>query len=220
MMESKINSIQVGMPTVLGTVGSDDPAEKAWLSGFRKLPVLGPVDVSKTGLAGDGQADLENHGGEDKAILCYVADHYQAWGTELGREKLEFGLFGENLTVDRLTEDQVCIGDTFSIGSVKVQVSQPRQPCWKLGRYARSPELPKKVIQTGFCGWYLRVLQTGVIESGMHFTLDDRPQPDWTVRRAHFTVYAKKHDQRYGDRQQLAALPELSMAWKRQLQSP
>jgi len=214
-MNTTIKSIQVGMPKTLGSEGSEG---QPWFSGFEKSPVLGPIVVSETGLAGDGQADLENHGGPDKAILCYSAEHYQAWELELERSNIVFGLFGENLTLSQGTEREVCIGDVFSIGDIKVQVSQPRQPCWKLGRYSGHPQLPKKVVQTGFCGWYLRVLKTGTIESGMPFELTERSQPDWTVRRAHRTMYAKKNDDRFRDKTELAHLPELSDAWKRELE--
>jgi MOSC domain-containing protein YiiM len=216
-MDTTIKSIQVGMPSWLDSDDSSDPSEKPWLSGFRKLPIQGAVEVSETGLAGDGQADLENHGGRDKAILCYCAEHYHAWEIELERESIAFGLFGENLTLAQGTERDVCIGDVFSIGDVKVQVSQPRQPCWKLGRFAGHSELPKKVVRTGFCGWYLRVLQTGIIESGMPFKLEERTQPDWSVRRAHRTMYAKKDDPQFAEKSELSALPELSDAWKNQL---
>jgi len=140
----------------------------------------------------------------------------RAW-REIGRESLAFGLFGENLTINHGTEKEVCIGDVFSIGDVRMQVSQPRQPCWKLGRYARHSELPKKVVRTGFCGWYLRVLQTGIIESGMPFELAERPQPEWSVRRAHRTMYAKKDDPLFTDKSALKDLPELSDAWKHEL---
>lgn len=216
-MKTIVESIQVGMPTTLGTEGSTDPSEQPWFSGFRKVPVSGQVDVSETGLSGDGQADLKHHGGRDKAILCYSAEHYQAWEIELDRESIAFGFFGENLTLAQGTEVEICVGDTFSIGSVRVQVSQPRQPCWKLGRFAKHPQLPKKVVQTGFCGWYLRVLETGSIETGMPFELVDRPRPDWSIRRAHRTMYAKKADDIFADKFLLAALPELSDSWKGEL---
>ena len=216
-MDTTIKSIQVGMPVVLGDQDSNDPADKPWLSGFKKLAVDGAVEVSETGLTGDGHADLENHGGRDKAILCYSAEHYPGWEAELDRQDVAFGLFGENLTLSEGTERDVCIGDVFSIGDVEVQVSQPRQPCWKLGRYARHPELPKKVVRTGFSGWYLRVLKTGSIEAGMPFKLIERTQPDWSVRRAHRTMYAKKNDERFADRVELKNLSELSDSWKDEL---
>lgn len=202
------------MPVFLGTKDATDPDDQPWLTGFRKLPVQGPVEVTETGLAGDGHADLTNHGGRDKAILAYAGQHYQAWKAELERSDIAFGLFGENLTVSQGTEEDVCIGDVFSIGDVKVQVSQPRQPCWKLGRYAKHAELPKRVVETGFCGWYLRVLQPGFIEAGMNHELVERTQPEWTILRAHLTKYAKKGDERFADKVILAQLPEISELWK------
>ena len=217
-MKTTIESIQVGMPTTLGTEGSSDPAEQPWFSGFKKLPVSGLVEVTETGLVGDGQADLEHHGGHDKAILCYSAEHYQTWKVELDRDRIAFGFFGENLTISQGTEKEICIGDTFSIGdAVQVQVSQPRQPCWKLGRFAKHAQLPKKVVQTGFCGWYLRLVRAGSIEAGMPFELVDRPNPEWSVRRAHRVMYAKKADDCFAGKMRLAVLKELSESWKSEL---
>ena len=88
------------MPRQLGTPGSEDPNQKAWFSGFVKTPVEGPIEVTRTGLVGDGQADLKNHGGPDKAILCYNAGHFSFWKTELSRDDVTGGMFGENLTID------------------------------------------------------------------------------------------------------------------------
>lgn len=217
-MKTTIESIQVGLPTNLGAKDASGSLEQVWYSGFRKLPVSGLVEVSETGLSGDGHADLKNHGGRDKAILCYPAEHYRAWEIELDRERIENGFFAENLTISRGTEKEICVGDVFSIGEdVQMQVSQPRQPCWKLARFADHASLPKMVVETGFCGWYMRVLRTGAIESGMPFELVDRPHPEWSIRRAHRAVYAKKADENFADRMELAALPELSEFLKPEL---
>ena len=109
-------SIQVGLPAVRGLPGSDDPMDQTWTSGIVKAPVDGPVWLGRTNLAGDGQADLVNHGGLDKAVLSYAAAHYPGWRRELERPDLPHGAFGENFTVDGLTEDAVCIGDTYTLG--------------------------------------------------------------------------------------------------------
>ncbi len=216
-MNTTIQSIQIGMPQHFGTPGATEPDRRAWFSGFKKLPVDGSVEVTATGLVGDGQADLLNHGGLDKAILCYSAEHFQAWRCELNRTEVTGGMFGENFTLEHGTERDVCIGDSYSIGDVVVQVTQPRQPCWKLGRHWENSQLPKMVVQTGFCGWYLRVLSTGMVEPGMKFELIQRLQPEWSVRRAHRVKYAKREDAEFADKQELAQLPELSEAWKSEL---
>ena len=210
-----VQSIQIGMPRQLGTPGSDSPDQQPWFSGFMKTPIAGPVQVTHTGIEGDGQADLKHHGGPDKAILSYNAGHFPFWKTEFSHIDVSGGMFGENVTIDDLSEDKVCIGDTFAIGDVVVQITQPRQPCSKLGRRWNEPLLPKMVVKNGFCGWYLRVLKVGMIEAGQGYQLIDQPNPTWTVRRAHDLMYCKSSSQ--SDRQTLAELPELSGAWRQEL---
>jgi MOSC domain-containing protein YiiM len=129
----KLLSIQVGLPKA---VGGSDPASE-WTTGFFKEPVSGPIWVGTTNLAGDGQGDLRVHGGADKAINLYPFEHYAYWLNELEIQKLSKGAFGENLTTTGAVEADVCIGDIFEIGGATgglVQISQPRQPCWKLSR--------------------------------------------------------------------------------------
>lgn len=219
-MRTNIRSIQVGLPKHLA-MNSEDPLHQTWFSGFEKSEVDGPILVSETGLAGDDQADKVNHGGLDKAILCYSAQHFEHWQIEFNRKStLLGGMFGENLTLENGTEEDISIGDTFAIGSeVIVQVSQPRQPCWKLGRFWNEPLLPKKVVKTGYCGWYLRVIRGGAIESSMNFDLIDRPHPDWSIRRAHHVMYSKKSDANSSQKPELAELEELSDSWKIELET-
>ena len=136
----------------------------------------GRVFVGRTNLVGDGQADLENHGGIDKAVLAYSADHYPKWRRELSLPDMPYGAFGENLTISGLSEESVCIGDTLRIGTVTFEVSQPRQPCWKLARRWRMHELTGLVVRNGRSGWYLRVLEEGWIEASMPVMLIGPPQ--------------------------------------------
>lgn len=205
-------SIQVGRPGWHGTPGAADPMDRPWLSGFFKFPVPGPVAVRRTNLDGDGQADLQNHGGVDKAVLAYSADHYTGWLAELGMPDLPFGAFGENLTVSGLTEAGVCVGDVWRCGDVVFEVSQPRQPCWKLARRWKVKELPAMVVATGRSGWYLRVLAEGTIEAGQAFELAERPNPEWTIERANRVLYHMQDDR--GANAELAAVPQLSMSWR------
>jgi MOSC domain-containing protein YiiM len=224
-MKSRIQSIQVGQPRQHGIssqlgFSSADEKDQAWFSGFEKSEVKDPIEVTAVGLTGDDQADKINHGGPDKALLCYSASHFEHWQIEFNRSGLKGGMFGENLTLEHGTEEDVCIGDTFAVGNeVVVQVSQPRQPCWKLGRFWNEPLLPKKVIKTGFCGWYLRVIKAGTVETSMNFELVDRPHPDWNIRRAHRVMYAKKSDADFSLKSELAVLQQLSDSWKNELQT-
>ena len=196
-------SLARGRPRDLDFRGS------AWRSGIYKAVVAGPVRVGLTNLEGDGQADLRFHGGPDRAVLAYSADHYPAWRDELRALDLPFGAFGENLTIAGSDEATVCVGDVVRVGSTRLQVSQPRLPCWKLGRRFGIPDLPRRVLVTRRGGWYMRVLEEGVLEAGDVVELIDRPFPEWNVRRA-IDVYLAPADD--GDRSELAALP-LSELW-------
>src|SRR5262249_31091161 len=152
-----------------------------------------------------GQADLVNHGGPDMAVLVYAAAHYPAWREELKQPQMPYGGFGENFTVTGLTEADVYIGDVCAVGAAKVQVSQPRQPCWKAARRWRLKELPKRIIETGRSGWYFRVLQEGVVEAGMSVELVERPCPSLSVVRANHIFYHGQDDREATA--ELAALP-------------
>lgn len=204
-------SIQIGLPKTYGDTDSDDPDQKSWTTGIFKHPIEGWAQVHHETIAGDGVADLTCHGGVDKAILAYSADHFESWQSELASiDQVTGGMFGENLTVSGLDETTVCIGDRFQINDVVLEVSQPRQPCWKLARRWGVKTLPKRVVQSGRCGWYLRVITPGQIKAGLPITLLSRTQPDWTIKRSHETMHAKNGDQQI--RNQLADLPELAAA--------
>ena len=128
-----LESVQIGQPKQYGDPTATAVNERAWETGFFKEPITTAVAVQATGLDGDGQADLTVHGGPDKAICVYPSEHFPHWHTSLGLA-MQAGAFGENFTVADANESSVCIGDTYQAGDVIVQVSQPRQPCWKLAR--------------------------------------------------------------------------------------
>lgn len=208
-------SIQVSLPKTYGVPGADDWMDQPWQTGFYKERVDGPRWLAQTNLAGDGQADLVNHGGPDKAVLAYASEHYQGWRERLQKPDLPYGAFGENFTVDGLNEDTVSIGDVYRLGGAVVQVSQPRQPCWKLARRWRIKALTALVEQTGRTGWYLRVLEEGEVEPGQELTLLERPHPDWTVTRATRTMRTRTKDRLAAG--QLSLIEELAMSWREHL---
>ncbi len=204
-----IRSIQVGKPR---RFAADGDGQDGWVSGIVKAPVTGPIRVGETNLQGDEQADLVHHGGADKAILAYPREHYPAWCDEFPQVAWQDGCFGENLSLDGGTEADVCIGDLYAVGDCLLQVSQPRQPCWKLSRLWRIAKLAVRVQQTRRTGWYLRVQQTGTIAAGDTLTLIERPYPRLTVAFANEVMFAKPR--RADDDRRLAACPLLSQSWR------
>ena len=161
-----ITSIRVGLPQTFGTADAEHPMDRPWTTGIYKQPIEEPVWLGETNLAGDGQGDLKNHGGPEKAVFVYPSEHYGAWQQELKLAAFLPGAFGENFVSQGLTEKAVCIGDTFRIGGAVVQVSQPRQPCWRPARRWRIKDLALRIQKSGRTGWYLRVLQEGYVQSG------------------------------------------------------
>ena len=135
------------------------------VTGIFKRPVLGRITVREMGLEGDGQADLTVHGGVKKAVYAYPSEHYDYWQHEL-KQDLPWGMFGQNLTTVGLLEDSVRIGDRFRIGSVEVEVTQPRFPCYKLGIKFGSMEMVQRFQNSGRSGFYLAVLSEGEIAAG------------------------------------------------------
>jgi len=211
-----LESIQLGRPTSYGSEDALDAHDKPWTTGFFKTPAQGPVFAATTNLAGDGQADLINHGGIDKAVLAYSADHYLDWREQLRLPDMPFGAFGENLTITGLKEESVCIGDICRIGAATFEVSQPRQPCWKLARRWRMHELVRLVVQSGRSGWYLRVLEEGWIEARLPVVLLERPNPEWSIARANKILHHRSQD--LGLTLELASVPKLAWSWVGELQ--
>ena len=200
-------SIQVGRPR---TFEGEDP----WVTSIYKEPVTGPLRLERLDLDGDEQADLTVHGGPDKAVCVYPADHFPFWRQTLARPDLTAGAFGENFTVAGIVEATVCLGDVFEIGDAVVEVSQPRAPCWKLGRKWERLDLPKLVLREGRTGWYFRVLQPGIVAPGGTLQLRDSPYPSWTIAEVNRLAYAKKRDRLQDERRALAECPALADVWR------
>ena len=156
----KILSINVSEPKKVTFNG------KELITSIYKKPVSNKVTVSSQGIEGDRQADLTVHGGYDKAVYAYSYTHYQTWSEKLNSDFKEYGLVGENLTIDDFDEDKINIGDQFKINECLLQVSQPRIPCYKIGIKLNSREFPKMFSQSGLLGSYLRVIHDGEISTG------------------------------------------------------
>ena len=178
-------------------------------SAIAKNRLTGRVRLTRLGIEGDEQADKLHHGGVDKALHHYPFDHYARWDAERPSPLLtEAGAFGENISTLGLTEDDVCIGDRFRLGSVLVEVSQARKPCWKQGHRLDWPALPKLMVKEGRSGWYYRVIEEGHIEAGDSLALVDRPYPEWTARRVFDLIVAGKDK---GDKAAFRALADMSV---------
>jgi MOSC domain-containing protein YiiM len=177
MDQPRILSIHVGKVAPLGPEGVP--------SAFVKQQIQGPVKVTPLGLEGDEQADLSVHGGPEKAVYAYSFANYAVWRKEYPQHAVALmpGAFGENLCIEGLQEADVCTGDVHKIGSSRLQVCQPRQPCFKLALRFDDKFMPKAMIRTGRAGWYYRVLEPGVIAMGDTVQLDDRPNPDFPFVR-------------------------------------
>jgi MOSC domain-containing protein YiiM len=209
-------SIQVGLPRELPPTEEDDLSNKSWTTAFFKQPI-DRTFARRTGLEGDRQADQVNHGGFDKAICVYSLTHYPYWQEILEVDPLPGGAFGENFSLDSIDEAGICIGDSWQVGeSLVVQVSQPRQPCWKLARRWQRKSLTLEVQDSGKTGWYFRVLQEGEVRAGSKLKLLDRPHSDWTVARANLVMHHEKDNVALAT--ELAALAELSESWRNSLQ--
>ena len=143
--------------------GSGEWWDKEWRTGFHKEAREGPCWLGYQGFRGDEVADTRYHGGVDKAVCVYPAEHYPFWNGVPGMAAAGPGGFGENLTTEGLLEEEVCIGDIHALGEALVQVSQPRQPCWKLARRWRVKDLALQVERTGRTGFYFRVLRHGEV---------------------------------------------------------
>jgi ferredoxin-NADP reductase/MOSC domain-containing protein YiiM len=157
-------------PTLL-SVNVGLPKNVAWqgqtvYTGIWKHPVDGPAMVRRLNIDGDGQGDTNGHGGEQRAVLVYQIQSYRHWQEHFARDDFAYGQFGENLTVDGLPDDEVCIGDRYRIGEAEFEVTQPRVTCYRVGRRLGEPELPALLVSHHRPGFYMRVLKEGHIQSG------------------------------------------------------
>jgi MOSC domain-containing protein YiiM/ferredoxin-NADP reductase len=153
-------SVNVGLPKDVEWHG------RTVRTGIWKQSVEGPRMVRKLNLDGDGQGDLNGHGGEQRAVLVYQLESYHYWQRYFGRDDFTFGQFGENFTVDGLPDDEVCIGDRYRIGEAEFEVTQPRVTCYRVGLRLGEPELPSLLVARHRPGFYLRVITEGRVRAG------------------------------------------------------
>jgi MOSC domain-containing protein YiiM len=156
----RVLSVNVGLPRAV------EWRDQAVETAIFKAPVAGPVPVTRLNLAGDRQADLTVHGGPDKAVYAYSSEHYAYWRAELSGVALPWGAFGENLTVEGISEADLRVGDGLRIGTAEFVVTQPRLPCYKLNARFQRPDMVKRFLRSRRNGFYLAVRKEGHLTAG------------------------------------------------------
>jgi ferredoxin-NADP reductase/MOSC domain-containing protein YiiM/ferredoxin len=157
---ARLLSINVGLPHDIPWQG------KTVHTGVWKTPVQGRRMVRRLNIDGDGQGDLQGHGGEHRAVFVYQIESYRYWRTQLGRNDFVHGQFGENFTIDGLPDTEVCIGDRYRIGSALFEVTQPRVTCYRVGIRMNNPQMPALLVAHHRPGFYFRVIEEGEVEAG------------------------------------------------------
>jgi ferredoxin-NADP reductase/MOSC domain-containing protein YiiM/ferredoxin len=204
-------SVNVGMPKDVPWHG------RTVFTGVFKDPVTGPRRVRTLNIDGDGQGDLAGHGGEQRAVFVYQIDSYRYWERELGRNDFVYGQFGENFTVEGLSDDEVCIGDRYEIGTAIFEVTQPRVTCYRVGIRMNDPRIPALLVSHHRPGFYFRVLEEGDVEAGDEIIKLASGPEELAVADADALLYLPGHT-----RQQLLRalrIPALSPGWQASLRA-
>jgi ferredoxin-NADP reductase/MOSC domain-containing protein YiiM len=186
-MSGRLLSVNVGMPKDVPWQG------KTVFTGVFKSSVSGPRRVRKLNVDGDGQGDLAGHGGEQRAVFVYQIDSYRYWENELGRSDFVHGQFGENFTVDGLSDDEVCIGDRYRIGGALFEVTQPRVTCYRVGIRLNDPRIPALLVSHRRPGFYFRVLEEGEVQAGDEIVKVASGQEQMTVAEVDALLYLPGH---------------------------
>src|SRR4029434_6992298 len=199
-------SVNVGLPREIEWKG------KTVRTAVWKDAVRGRRKIRRLNIDGDGQGDLQGHGGEHRAVLVYQIDSYRYWERQLGRKDFVFGQFGENFTVDGLSDDEVCIGDHYRIGDAVFEVTQPRVTCYRVGIRMNEPRMPALLTSSGRPGFYFRVLQEGEVGAGDEIVKVGEATERMTVAEINALLYSSDHAR---DRLERALRIEaLSRGWR------
>lgn len=208
---AQLLSVNVGLPREIEWRG------KTVHTAVWKGPVRGRRNVGKLNIDGDGQGDLQGHGGEQRAVFVYQVDSYRYWEKQLGRTDFMFGQFGENFTIDGLSDDEVCIGDRYRIGSALFEVTQPRVTCYRVGIRMNEPRMPALLVEHHRPGFYFRVLEAGEVGAGDEIRkVSDGPE-GMSISEADALLYLKGHSRAQLDR--ALRIPALSAGWRGSFQA-
>src|SRR6476469_4688715 len=207
----------------LVSVNVGQPRDITWrgqtvFTGIWKEPVDGPRTVRHLNVDGDGQGDRQGHGGEQRAVFVYQLDSYRYWQDQLHRDDFTFGQFGENFTVEGLGDDDVHIGDRYRIGSTLVEVTQPRVTCYRVGIRMDEPRMPALLVAHGRPGFYLRVLEEGVVQAGDDVVHVATGPEAMTVAELNALLYLAGHHDVDQLRRALR-IPALSPGWQTSLRA-
>jgi len=199
----QIVSVNTGEPRTIRWKGADV------VTGIFKFQVEGPLFLGENGVTGDHVMDGRYHGGKDKACYLYSADHYEYWKSSYPDADWEWGMFGENLTIENMNESHILIGDVFRIGGALVQITQPRQPCYKLGIRIGNPDIVKQFSLSDFPGAYLRILKEGIVNKGDSMvivdTFPESPSLKTVFRMLYHDSFDREEIRRAADNNHLAA---------------
>lgn len=209
----EIKSVLVGEVKPLG--------ERQAPSAIDKKPLTARSDYNEFGLLADSQGDLEAHGGLEKALHHYPFDHYGYWSSVLSSREGAYegpslevpGAFGENISTSGVVESLVCLGDIFQLGTGVVQISQGRQPCWKLNERFCERKMARSVQKSGRTGWYYRVLEVGSVGPGDKFVLKERLAPEWDLARVTNLLYVDTKN--FAALEAMVQLPFLAESWRK-----
>jgi MOSC domain-containing protein YiiM len=197
-----ILSVNVGLPHEFDYNG------RRARSAIWKTPASGRVRAAGVNLAGDAQADREAHGGPDKALYAYAVEDLRWWERELG-QSLAHGQFGENLTTEGIEVNDALVGERWKMGTVVLEVSEPRIPCWRLGVRMDDPKFPRRFTEALRPGAYLRIVVEGEVGAGDEIEVLEKPHHDLTIRDV-LRIYAFDH----ADVERLVRVPQLSEGWR------
>ncbi|MCV9387053.1 MOSC domain-containing protein [Reichenbachiella ulvae] len=181
----KIVSTNLAKPQLIHWKGKEE------MTGIYKVPTMGAIQLGKEDVNSDTVVDRRYHGGVDKACYLYSADHYDFWKAQYPDLEMPYGMFGENLTVEGMDETKLIVGEVYQVGNAKVQISEPREPCYKLGVKFGDQGILKKFIQTTYSGSYLRVLEEGEVKVGDTFELIEPIKNGLSIADVFYLLYAK-----------------------------
>ena len=207
----RLLSVNVGLPRDIAWRG-ETVRTAIW-----KEPVQGRRMVRRLNIDGDKQGDLAGHGGEYRAVFVYQMESYHYWERQLGRNDFVFGQFGENFTVDGLSDEEVCIGDQYRIGGALFEVTQPRVTCYRVGIRMNEPQMAALLVSHKKPGFYFRVLQEGEVEEGSEIIKIADGQERMTVAEIDEMLYLGRHSREQLER--ALHIPALSPGWKTSFQA-